>query len=91
MAKTLQAKNEELAKAAADLDAAQTDLAKVSGEKEALSAELEKLKAEPAPPKGALKAVPKEGDTLNKTIETEEPKTALEEIAAARQKPFLIR
>ena len=85
------AANEELAKAAADLDAAKADLAKVTGEKEALAAEVEKLKAEPAPAKGALKAVPKEADALNKTTEKEEPLTALEEIAAARQKPFLIR
>ncbi len=77
LAKILQAKDEELAK--------------VTGEKEALAAEVEKLKAEPAPAKGALKAVPKEADTLNKTTETEEPRSALEEIAAARQKPFLIR
>ena len=52
---------------------------------------MEKLKAEPAPAKGALKAVPKEADSLAKSTETEESKTALEEIAAARQKPFLIR
>jgi regulator of replication initiation timing len=89
--KTLQAKNEELAKAHSDLDAAKADLAKVSAENEALSLEVEKLKAEPAPAKGALKTVPKEADALNKTTETEEPRTALEEIAAARQKPFIIR
>ncbi len=91
LAKILKVKDKELAKAAADLDAAKADLAKVTGEKEALGAAVEKLKAEPAPAKGALKAVPKEGDTLNKTTEPEESRTALEEIAAARQKPFLIR
>jgi hypothetical protein len=84
LTKTLQAKEEELAKVAADL-------AKVSDEKETISAELEKLKAEPAPAKGALKAVPKEADGLTKTTEAEPPRTALEEITAARQKPFLIR
>ena len=84
LAKTLRAKDEELAKVNADL-------AKVTGEKEALVTEVEKLKAEPAPAKGALKAVPKEADSLAKANEPEEPKTALEEIAAARQKPFLIR
>ncbi len=83
--------NEELAKAVADLDMAKTDLAKVTGENEALAAEVEKLRAEPAPAKGALKAVPKEGDTLNKATETEEPKDALGEIVAARQRPFLIK
>ena len=48
-------------------------MAKVSAENEALSLEVEKLKAEPAPAKGALKAVPKEADAINKTTETEEP------------------
>jgi hypothetical protein len=84
LAKTLRAKDEELAKVNADL-------AKVTGEKEALVTEVEKLKAEPAPAKGALKAVPKEADSLAKANEPEEPKTALEEIAAARQKPFFLR
>jgi len=82
--KTLQARNEELAKVSADL-------AKVSAENEALSLEVEKLKAEPAPAKGALKAVPKEADSLAKTTEPEEPRTALEEISLAHRKPFLIR
>jgi len=84
LAKTLAAKDDELAKVGADL-------AKVTGENEALAAEVEKLRAEPAPAKGALKAVPKEGDTLNKATETEEPKDALGEIVAARQRPFLIK
>ena len=52
---------------------------------------MEKLKAEPAPAKGALKAVPKEADSLAKTTEPEEPRTALEEISLAHRKPFLIR
>ncbi len=89
--KTIQAKDEELAKIAADLDAAQAGLAKVTGEKEVLAAEVERLKAEPTPPKGALKAVPKEADGLTKTTEADPPRTALEEISLARQKPFLIR
>jgi regulator of replication initiation timing len=91
LAKTIQAKEEELAKAAAEMETVKANLAKVTGENKALAAEVEKLKAEPAPAKGALKAVPKEADALNKATETEEPRTALEEIAAARQKPFLIR
>jgi hypothetical protein len=91
LAKTLEERTQALSKLETRNSELETDLAKVSGEKEALAAEVEKLSAEPAPAKGALKAVPKEGDTLNKTTETEEPRTALDEITAARQRPFLIR
>ncbi len=84
LGKILQARDEELAKVSADL-------AKVSAENEALSLEVEKLKSEPAPAKGALKAVPKEADSLAKSTEPEEPRTALEEISLAHRKPFLIR
>ncbi|MGA9460829.1 MAG: DUF6582 domain-containing protein, partial [Desulfobaccales bacterium] len=91
LAKTLKERTETLSKLETQNSELEADLAKVTGEKEALATEVEKLKAEPAPAKGALKAVPKEADSLAKSTETEEPKTALEEIAAARQKPFLIR
>jgi len=91
LAKTLEERTQALSKLETRNSELETDLAKVSGEKEALAAEVEKLRAEPAPAKGALKAVPKEGDTLNKTTESEEPRTALDEITAARQRPFLIR
>ncbi|MGA8573988.1 MAG: DUF6582 domain-containing protein [Desulfobaccales bacterium] len=91
LAKTLKERTETLSKLETQNSKLEADLAKVSGENEALVSEVEKLKAEPAPAKGALKAVPKEADSLAKSSETEEPKTALEEIAAARQKPFLIR
>ena len=91
LAKTLAAKDEELAKAVsalAEKSAAYLELETKHSETEV---ELEKLKAEPAPAKGALKAVPKEADALNKTTEEEKPLTPLEEVVAARQKPFLIR
>jgi hypothetical protein len=91
LAKTLEERTQALSKLETRNSELETDLAKISGEKEALAAEVEKLRAEPAPAKGALKAVPKEGDTLNKTTETEEPRTALDEVVAARQKPFLIK
>ncbi|MFZ0051848.1 MAG: DUF6582 domain-containing protein [Desulfobaccales bacterium] len=90
-AKTLQAKDEELAKVQTALAEKTAAFLKLETEHSQTVVELEKLRAEPAPAKGALKAVPKEGDTLNKTTETEEHRTALEEITAARQKPFLIR
>jgi hypothetical protein len=91
LAKILIFKNEELAKVRADFLDLETRHSRLEVKHEKLEVEHEKLKAEPAPAKGALKAVPKEADVLDKTTETEEPKDALGEIVASRQRPFLIK
>ena len=94
-------KDEELTKVAAAKDeavalVAEKDeaLVKVAAEKTALEAEVEKLKAEPSAAKGALRegltAPSKEDDTLGKTAAAEEPKTDLEAMKLAQQKPFII-
>ncbi len=97
----IQAKDEELAKVAAEKDVAlgkvaekDEALAKAATEKEALEKEVAALKEEPVPAKGALReglaAPAKEDDTLGKTAEPE-PKNLVEAMQLAQSKPFIIK
>lgn len=90
----LKAEKAELAKVSTGLEEKEAELVKVAGEKAALAIELEELKKQPAPAKGVLRegltAPSKEEDGLEKTATVEEPKTPLEAIVLARQKPFII-
>ena len=86
----LEAQQAELAKVSAGLEEKAAELAKVAGEKDALQQEVDKLKAEPAPAKGATRAIAKEEDGLTKAAAPEEPKTPLDAMKLAYQKPFII-
>jgi hypothetical protein len=90
----LEEQKTELAKVSTGLQEKEAELAKVAEEKLALEKEVEKLQKEPVPAKGVLReglsAPSKEEDGMEKAAAPEEPKTPLEAVKLAHQKPFII-
>ena len=86
----VKAKDEQIAKlegAVAEKDEA---LTKLAGEKSDLAKQVADLEAQPAPAKGNLKAIAK-GQDLGVTEAEEAPKTSLQAIQKAHQRPMFMR